>query len=234
MRKTIRILMLSVFFLSGCSAEETLSEPAPSKPIDNFESAIQEILKDLRSTDMMERYYRVVEVKSENDDLYTEESREYLFFDIRFRLFNSINLTKADGQKSSSAKDFDHEFIKKYRTEGILTLIKSPKIMIYDQDIKTYELVTGNPNYKLYGWQFTLMQKWYNSKKFWNNELDLLVGGKRPFFIKEDKGGDKVTIKNAKYIMHSPDWSTMPEFIYIIEKPFGGDDELSYELEYLR
>ena len=227
-----RILLFSILLLGACSAEETIvEEPSPPPtppPINHFEEELTAIMSSLRSTVSMSRYSLVSPVTIA-DSSYTEETREYLFFDTRKTMFNSACLTKAHGKKEGSSKDFDNEFINKHRTEGYLNKIKNPKILMKDTTTGEYTIIAIPSNYGLYGWDFAHSNRWYHPQT-WEDEIDLIVGGKLPFFIKQV--GDTITIKRVKYIIHSPDVSEQPEVVYIINEPFNDPLEISYEKNY--
>ena len=248
-----RILLFSILLLGACSAEQAIVEepspPPPPAPVPvpkYFEEELTGIMSDLRSVQLMCRYSLVQNTTDPEDEInpnpeetpeyftdnpYTEETREYLFFDMRKTVFNSANLTKAHGTKEGSSKTFDNEFIKKHRTEGELKKINNPKIYIKDTTTGEHVLVNQPREYMLYGWNFTHINRWYHNFQIWNDELDLIVGGKLPFFVKID--GDNLTIKRVKYIIHSPDVSLPPEVVYIINEPFNDPLEISYEKNYL-
>ena len=233
MKITHHVLLFSILLLGACSAEEEMAEesgPPPPDLMDPFDRELLTIMASLRSTASMNRYSIVSPPVTLADSTYTEETKEYLFFDNRKTIFNSACLTKADGKKEGSSKNFDNEFIKKHRAEGYLKKIKNPKILIKNTTTGDYTIVAIPSNYGLYGWNFTHINRWYHPQT-WEDELDLIVGRKLPFFIKEV--GGTLTIKRTKYIIHSPDVSEQPEVIYLINEPFGDPSEISYEKEYL-
>lgn len=253
MKITHRVLLFSILLLGACSAEESIAEESgpPIPPIlipppNYFEEELTAVMSSLRSIQLMCRYSLVQNIpapkgevnpdlegnlESFTDSTYTEETREFLFFDIRKTVFNSANLTKANGTKEGSSKNFDNEFIKKHRTEGELKKIENPKIFIKDATTGDYVLVNQPRDYSFYEWNFTHINRWYHNLQIWDDELEFVIGGKIPFFIKID--GDNLTIKRTKYIIHSPDVSLPPEVIYIILEPFNDPLEISYEKNYL-
>ena len=225
-------LLFSILLLGACSAEESIAAAEPEEIIpdytDPFEVELAGIMSVLRSADMMSRYsYK----KNTAEGDYTEETREYLFFDIRKTIFNSASLTKINGTKAGSSKNFDNEFVKRHRTEGELKEIKNPKILTKDTTTGNYIIVNKPNDYTLYGWNFTHINRWYHDFKFWDDELPMLIGGKVPFFIKANE--DQVIMKNVKYVIHSPELNKLPEILYIIHEPFGDPKEISYEKDFL-